>query len=217
MATASRSNFHTVHIYRAGDSQTVLPGLCATLDMTNTIFYYMVSITFVNDHSFSLHYEDGQLVPRNNQLVHRGKYYYSSIGDQTINDEPWLVRTRSIGPGGPRTPSFKHAIRQRDGRYVLTGEIATTGYAGLWCGFQAAHLFPISHATEWAQEGYGSWISPEYIPQSGGTINSVQNGMLIQNTYHELFDNYLIAINPDVSIQILVYIAYPLILSLGQL
>jgi HNH endonuclease len=36
--------------------------------------------------------------------------------------------------------------------------------------------------------------------RQGDNINSVQNGLLLTNTIHSLFDNYSFSINPDVRI-----------------
>lgn len=119
----------------------------------------MVSIIFVSAHLFSLHYEDGELVPSYYQLGQIGNYYYSSFGDQTINTEPWLAKTYSIGLGSTKTPWFKNAIRQRNSWCLITGQIDPHSRAGLWFGFQATYVFPLSHAWKAEQEGYGYWIS----------------------------------------------------------
>lgn len=140
--------YHILHIYSQGDSQTVLAGVAATNHITNTLFYYMVSITFVSDDLFSLHYKGDELVASNNQLGQNRKYYYSGFGDQIINTKPWLARTYSLRPGGIRIPRFKYPVRQRDGGCLIIGQIARQGWAGLWFGFQAAPAFPLSQAHE---------------------------------------------------------------------
>jgi hypothetical protein len=63
-------------------------------------------------------------------------------------------------------------------------------------GFDAAHIFPLAHEQRWKDSGYSRWIS--ILAADGGTINSVQNGMLLDSTIHVLFDGYDISINPDV-------------------
>ena len=68
----------------------------------------------------------------------------------------------------------------------------------LWAGFEAAHIFPLAHEGHWKQHNFGRWISLQ--PITGGTINSVQNGLLLTWTVHQLFDIYAFSINPDVCI-----------------
>jgi hypothetical protein len=55
----------------------------------------------------------------------------------------------------------------------------------------------------WRQYNYGRWIS--LPPESGGTINSVQNGLLLESGIHRLFDAYAFSINPDVCIPNLIF------------
>jgi len=118
-----------------------------------------------------------------------------AIGSITINDEPWLVRTVSLCTGS-RVAGFRDAIRQRDGRCVITGEEALGVGESRWFGFEASHVFPLAYEGHWVEHNYDRWIT---IPSANGrSINSVQNGMLLDATIHSLFENYAIAINPDV-------------------
>jgi hypothetical protein len=48
--------------------------------------------------------------------------------------------------------------------------------------------------------GLSRWISIPPETEAAGTINSVQNGMLLKSDLHQLFDNYAFSINPDVCI-----------------
>jgi hypothetical protein len=66
----------------------------------------------------------------------------------------------------------------------------------VWDGFQAAHIFPIAYEGHWKDHGYDRWITIQ--PDKGGTINSVQNGLLLESAVHQLFDSYSLSINPDV-------------------
>ena len=106
-----------------------------------------------------------------------------------------MTRTISVG-SGTRNEAFRNAVRARDGRCVITGEIAVEAFRNMWSGFQAAHVFPLAHEDHWIDHGFSCWIT---IPSvSGNSINSIQNGMLLRNDIHSLFDNYMISINPDV-------------------
>ncbi|KAI9781088.1 MAG: hypothetical protein M1839_006366 [Geoglossum umbratile] len=120
--------------------------------------------------------------------------YDEDLGSITRNDEPWLVRTVSVG-SGTRVAAFHDAVRDRDGRCVITKEVAFEADYGFWVGFEAAHIFPLAYERHWIDNVYSRWIA---IPAaSGGSINSVQNGILLRSDIHQLFDSYHIAIDPD--------------------
>ena len=106
-------------------------------------------------------------------------------GTVTVNNEPWLVRTTSVA-SGTRVAGFRDAVRQRDRRCVITGERVVSA-RGSWAGFEAAYIFPLAYEGHWIQHDYGRWISIH--PTTGGSINSVQNGLLLDNTIHTLFDS----------------------------
>ena len=97
---------------------------------------------------------------------------------------------------------FWEAVRQRDRRCVITGEEPEAEY-GIWRGFEAAHIFPLACEGHWIQHDYGHWISIH--PNTGGSINSVQNGLLLRADIHNLFDGYDVSINPDVYILIILF------------
>jgi len=120
-------------------------------------------------------------------------------GTVTVNDEPWLVRTLSVA-SGTRVAEFREACRQRDRGCVITGERAVS-VRDSWAGFEAAHIFPLAYESYWIQQNFGRWISIH--PRTGGSINSVQNGILLDSTIHSLFDNYDVSINPDVCVLLL--------------
>lgn len=112
-----------------------------------------------------------------------------------INNETPLLRTISL-QSGTRVQAFTNAVRSRDQRCVITGR----EYLGDddWVGFEAAHIFPLAYEQYWTNYNYGRWIS--IIPDRGGTINSVQNGLLLRSDIHQRFDLYMFSINPDVCI-----------------
>lgn len=94
--------------------------------------------------------------------------------------------------------AFRDAIRMRDRRCIITEQEAVYGS---WTSFEAAHIFPLAYEGHWLQDDYERWITKP--PASGGTINSVQNGLLLRRDIHGLFDSYEISINPDVRIYFL--------------
>jgi len=72
------------------------------------------------------------------------------------------------------------------------------GFPGRWFGLQATHVFPLSYEGDWNRLGHRNLITIAPDRESDGSINSVQNGILLNRTMHIFFDNYLVAINPYV-------------------
>ena len=119
------------------------------------------------------------------------------IGSITVTDEVTLTRTPSL-PSGTRVKSFTDAVRQRDRRCVTTGRQARLAHFGNWDTFEATHIFPLAYEEYWNDHKYSHWITVPPASESDGTINSVQNGILLGGTIHHLFDSYSLTINPDV-------------------
>jgi len=105
------------------------------------------------------------------------------------------VRTISVA-SGTGVAEFRKAVRQRDQRCVITEQSALNA-RGAWTGFEAAHIFPLAYEDHWIQHSYHRWITIR--TDTGGSINSVQNGLLLRSDIHDLFDSYDVSINPDVS------------------
>ncbi|PUU82974.1 hypothetical protein B9Z19DRAFT_965889 [Tuber borchii] len=190
----SRALGRNVHIYSARDTNTVLGGLVATDGMTNANFYSMVEIIFIFDSDYTLcRKKSGTTVPRDNDLLQAGKYLINTAGSLKVNNEPWLVRTRSVVAGAP-PKVFIQAVRERDFRCVITGQPALNAEYGIWVGFTVTPIFPLAHKQHWATHDYDSWIT---IPGSRGSIHSVQNGMLLRTDISILFEAYILSINPD--------------------
>jgi HNH endonuclease len=114
-----------------------------------------------------------------------------------VNDEIVYTRAMSIQTG-TRVQAFRDQVRERDGRCVVTKLENPGKVFGLWRGFEAAHIFPLAYEQQWHEHNYSRWVT--LPPPRGGTINSVQNGLLLRSDLHQLFDYYDFSINPDVSI-----------------
>jgi HNH endonuclease len=195
MAPRDRSRGRDVHIYSIKDPATVLCGLILTNGVTNANLYSMVEILVLFTSTFELHDENEAKIQRNDEPLQPGKYYIHTVGNFAINDEPWLVRTISQATG-TRVQSFCHNVRERDRRCVVSGIRVPGAHVDDWTGFEAAHIFPLAYEDHWRNNGYDRWIT---IPlASGGSINSVQNGFLLDSAIHQLFDSYSFSINPDV-------------------
>jgi HNH endonuclease len=121
--------------------------------------------------------------------------YLIYLGPITVSDEPWLARLISN-----REDAFRDGVRARDGKCVITGNRNRLAQYGRWDMFQAAHVFPMHLENLWMEFGYGRWITNMDGATGTSKINSVQNGLLLSSNAHSLFDQYMIGINPDVSI-----------------
>ncbi|KAL1970611.1 hypothetical protein VTN77DRAFT_4255 [Rasamsonia byssochlamydoides] len=67
--------------------------------------------------------------------------------------------------------------------------------AGVWDSFQATHIFPLAYLELWNQLNFNKYIT---VPGPGGdNINSVQNGILLRDHMHTLFDTYAFTISPN--------------------
>ena len=209
----SRSTRRDVHTYSAQDTNTVLGGLRLTNGMTNANFYSMVEIVFIFDNDYTLSSESGSTVQRDDHPLQPGKYFIGTAGSLRVNNEPWLVRTRSVGLFA-LAESFSNALCERDHRCVITGEPAPDAEWGDWAGYTATPIFPLTHEQHWVTHGYDKWIT---IPGSSGPITSVQNGMMLRADIAILFESYHLAINPDVSMTSILLRAPTLIILLGRL
>lgn len=104
------------------------------------------------------------------------------------------MRTTSVA-SGTRVAELRDSVRQRDRRCIITGRSAMNA-RGSWTGFEAAHIFPLAYEGYWIRRNFDRWITIR--PNNGGSINSVQNGLLLDGGVHSLCDNYDVSINPDI-------------------
>jgi hypothetical protein len=95
-----------------------------------------------------------------------------------------------------RVENFRNAVRARDRQCVILGDVVIDADIDDWWGFEAAHIFPRAYQGHWDDNYYSRWITIQ--PTAGGSINSVQNGLLLRSDIHQGFDNYFVSINPDV-------------------
>lgn len=211
-ATRARSRIRDVFFYDLQDSCALLGGLVLTRGITNVDFYTMVGIVIITSTTFFLQDDNGQTVPNDAQPLSIGNYFVVSDSPIYLNDEQIVMRTISLSTG-TRQHEFREQVRQRDGRCVVSKVENVLAEVGVWTGFEAAHIFPLSHEHHWQEHNYGRWIT--LPPSAGGTINSVQNGLLLQSTLHQLFDNLFFSINPDVSFTFQYYCKPPTYIDIG--
>jgi HNH endonuclease len=125
--------------------------------------------------------------------------YLIYLGPITVSDKPWLARLISYSLSN-REDGFRDGVRARDRKCVITGNPNNLAQYGRWDMFQATHIFPMHLENLWIQFDYGRWITNMDGVTGATKMNSVQNGLLLLSHVHSLFDQYMIGINPDVSI-----------------
>lgn len=98
-----------------------------------------------------------------------------------------------------RESDFDRGVRARDQRCVFTGRVNPPQLidADYWVGFEAAHIFPLEKESYWIEHGFSQFINK--ADSGNAPIHSIQNGFLLEAGIHQLFDDYAISVNPDVS------------------
>ena len=114
-----------------------------------------------------------------------------------ITNEPVLTRASSHSISG-RDDRFRREVRARDGGCVVTHIMNRKREYGKWSGYEAAHIFPLAYESQFTSQGLSRWITNKRGDSDTG-INSCQNGLLLQATIHQLFDNYAFSIDVNVS------------------
>ncbi|OAL37385.1 hypothetical protein AYO20_03234 [Fonsecaea nubica] len=194
--TRDRSVGRNVHIYDLNNPTTVIGGLLLLPGVTNANFYAMIEIIVIFEGPFFLQYENETKIEKDDYPLQPGKYYI--IGSFRLNNELWLVRAISLATGS-RITAFAEAIRLRDRQCVISGRpVPTFNGIDFWRGFEAAHIFPLAYEGDWIKQNYGQLVQ-------GGSINSVQNGLLLDAGIRQLFDSYSISINPDDNYKIIAF------------
>ncbi|KAG0639123.1 hypothetical protein HOY80DRAFT_886772 [Tuber brumale] len=196
MPSADRSGWRDTYIYASDNRSTVIGGLWVAEGITNANLYSMLEIFCSFSDTFNLQTESEQLVGRDLEPLQPGNYYIVTNGSIVITDEAPLIRTTLL-PSGPRVASFRDAIRDRDRRCVITGRPARLAQFGNWRGFETAHIFPLAHEGHWNDHKYSRWITIPPTNESDGSINSVQNGILVTSDIRQYFESYDLTINPD--------------------
>ncbi|KAK9241770.1 HNH endonuclease-domain-containing protein [Lipomyces tetrasporus] len=206
-----------VHFYHFAEPQTALGGLILSPSVTEMNFLSMLAILIVASGPYRVtsrntgedlaptdnrlqpgHYDIRPYSRRGNVSSH-GPLYESGTDDDTdtisITDEPCIIRILSRTITG-RDDAFRNQVRERDRKCVITGLVNTQAYRDRWTGFEAAHIFPLSSEEYFVQSGFIRWITNRMDEHDTG-INSCQNGLLMQNSIHALFDDFGFAVNPD--------------------
>jgi hypothetical protein len=98
-----------------------------------------------------------------------------------------------------REVESKKGVRARDGKCVFTGIVNPRAHLNNWAGWEACHIFPLEKESFWVENNFDRWITNTHSGNHSAPIHSIQNGFLLTSHLHQLFDDYSISVNPDVS------------------
>ncbi|CUS12279.1 unnamed protein product, partial [Tuber aestivum] len=188
-----------VKFYDTTSPGKALGGLVQNGSITETNFLDILGIVLVVGSPIRVQErESSHIISRTEVLLQAGVYNIYCEGSIQVSDEPWVHRLISHAISG-RENSFPIDIRNRDKKCVISGisnpEIAIQ--SNNWTTFEAAHIFPLQHESHWIQNNYGRWITDMDDTVGSSKINSCQNGFLLRQDVHTMFDRYFISINPD--------------------
>ncbi|KAG0127161.1 hypothetical protein HOY82DRAFT_625729 [Tuber indicum] len=126
-----------------------------------------------------------QCIAGSRRLIH-AKHVTQQWGTIQDSDDLWVHRMISQYASGAVKPEI---LIQADN----------------WTGFEAAHIFLLEDESHWIECGYGRWITDMDDAAGSSKINSSQNGILLQSTVHDMFNSFLISINPDDGYKVCVF------------
>ncbi|KAJ5240070.1 hypothetical protein N7468_004689 [Penicillium chermesinum] len=122
--------------------------------------------------SFTVKTKSGRTISKTSQVLRPGDYdIYAPDGCSiALTDEEPIRRIFSRSRSN-REQSFRNGVRARDKKCVFTGVVN--------------------------RRNFSQFITNTDSGNHAASINSVQNGLLLQSTVHTLFDTYSISVNPD--------------------
>ncbi|KAG0636827.1 HNH endonuclease-domain-containing protein [Tuber brumale] len=204
----NRSSQRNVFFYDATNPGEALGGLVQNGSITEANFLDMLGILLAVAGG-PLRVQErisGHIVSRTNMPLETGKYDIHCDASIEVNNEPWVHRMISHNVSG-RDGTFRREISNRDRKCVISGIVNPESciQAGNWVPFEAAHIFPLEHEGYWIRYDYGRWITDMDDAPGSSKINSSQNGILLRADVHQLFQQYLISVNPDDGYKVVVF------------
>ncbi|KAG0136488.1 hypothetical protein HOY82DRAFT_583341 [Tuber indicum] len=127
------------------------------------------------------------IVSRTDVPLKRGAYDIYSEGSIRVSDEPWIYRLTSH-IATRRDDRFRHEISHRDRKCVISGLSLPEA------------LVPVHNFI-----GSEAWFTDMDDATGSSKINSAQNGFLLQGAVTQLFDQYLVTVNPDDGYMVVVF------------
>ncbi|EGC48544.1 conserved hypothetical protein [Histoplasma capsulatum var. duboisii H88] len=194
---SDRSAYRNVFLHLVSTGAT-FGGLYQAGSITEEIFLWMLqNVLLVAEQPLTVtHRASGRVVAHTTHVLEPGDYDVSSAGPIRVTDEVSSLRVPSYSISG-RENHFRDGVRARDGKCVITGVVNQFAPFGRWNAFKAAHVFPLQHESIWIDQGYSRWVTNMANEVEVSQINSIQNGLLLKSDVHDLFDSYMLSINPD--------------------
>ncbi|TFK74435.1 hypothetical protein BDN72DRAFT_54754 [Pluteus cervinus] len=193
-----RTNRHrNVFFFDASAPGVAMGGLTQNGAVTQANFLEMLEILIVAKQPVLLYLRvqertSGHIVLSTSTILAVGHYDIYCDSPIALNNEPWIPRLTSQVSSAP-CERFRELVRSRDGKCVVTGLVNDAADVDEWAGFEAVHIFPL--ASQSLFQSYDPCVT--FVPEGVSKINSPQNGLLLTDTMHTLFDQYLFSINPD--------------------
>ncbi|CUS15898.1 unnamed protein product, partial [Tuber aestivum] len=186
----------------------VLGGLCQNGSITEANFLSFLDILLVTQEG-TVRVQariSGYVVTRTNTPLATGAYDIYCDGRIEISNERSLHRLFSRSVSGKET-RFRDEIRARDPKCVISGMINSdlSIQASDWISYEAAHLFPVHGESIWIDLDFGRWITDMDDSPPCSKIDSAQNGPPPRSHVHQLFDQYLVSVNPDDGYKVVVF------------
>ncbi|KAK9364937.1 hypothetical protein V1509DRAFT_661295 [Lipomyces kononenkoae] len=199
--TANRSFGRDIFIYLASDLAVSIGGGFTNPTFTKTTFLDSLDVLITHDSPLGVYKisNDRKQIQRTQDPLLPGDYEVESDGYIEVTDSKYYHRTSSamssLSASG-RVRSFPAAVRDRDRKCVITGLSMTQRelFQQRWTKYETAHIFPVALEAILPNYSFGKLA---VLDELDGTVNSPQNGLLLQRTVHGLFDQYEISINPN--------------------
>ncbi|KAG0639744.1 hypothetical protein HOY80DRAFT_1043990 [Tuber brumale] len=207
MAT-NRSLTRNVMFYNANHPDMALGGLVQNGSITEANFLDILGILLITKASPIRVQErmSGHIISETEAPLQTGVYDIYCDATIQVSDEPWTPRLIAPEISG-RDSGFLNDVRNRDRKCVISGisipEILIQ--SNNWTTFEATHIFPPEHEPLWIRDNYGRWIVGRDNATESSKICSPQNGFLLRSHLRQMFDGYLISINPDDAYKIVVF------------
>ncbi|KAK9329109.1 HNH endonuclease-domain-containing protein [Lipomyces starkeyi] len=198
---ANRRLGRDIVIYLATDPTVSIGGGFTNPTFTKTTFLDSLDVLITHDLPLRVYkINDGRVrIQRTQDLLLPGEYEVESDGHMEVTDAPYYKRTSSAMPSvsaSGRVRSFPAAVRDRDRKCVITGVSMTQRelLQQRWTGYDAAHIFPVALESMFHNCNFGELV---ILDERDGSVNSPQNGLLLQTNVHRRFDQCEISINPN--------------------
>ncbi|KAG0636794.1 hypothetical protein HOY80DRAFT_908639 [Tuber brumale] len=204
----SRFLQRNVSFYDATNPVATLGGLVQNGSITEANFLDILTIILVVEEGPIRVQErvSRHIVSRTDVPLETGVYDIYCDASIQVSDEPWIPRLICHEISG-RDDSFRNDIRNRDRKCVISGISIPEGFFQTysWTPFETSYIFPLEQESLWIQHNCGRWITDKGDATESSKINSPQNGLHLRSELRQLFEGYLISVNPDDGYKVVVF------------